>query len=163
MNVSLNANTPGHVADCWLPSSLDGTWLIRYLHAVHIPPEDSVIRDTLLQEIKQLADSPVTLTSADNATLRFSLLAETNNGTAPGEYLIAQDSHSITITASDWQGFLYAWFHLLRNMPGARCSLRIIKSPMMPLACINMHACLPAWALMRSPSITLTSITTKRR
>ena len=115
MNVSLNANPPGHVADCWLPSSLDGTWLIRYLHAVHIPPEDSVIRDTLLQEIKQLADSPVTLTSADNATLRFSLLAETNNGTAPGEYLIAQDSHSITITASDWQGFLYAWFHLLRN------------------------------------------------
>ncbi|MFP5595040.1 alpha-glucuronidase [Kluyvera sp. 142486] len=115
MNANLSANTTGHVADCWLPSSLDETWLIRYLHAVHIPQDDNVLRETLLAEIKQLANSPVALTSAENATLRFTLLAETNNDAVPGEYFITQDSHSITITACDWRGFLYAWFHLLRN------------------------------------------------
>ena len=115
MNASFNGNTSGHVADCWLPSSLNGTWLIRYLRAVHIPQEDNVIRETLLSEIKQLADSPLTITSAENASLRFTLLPLSNNDSVNGEYFIAQDSHSITITACDWQGFLYAWFELLRN------------------------------------------------
>lgn len=107
---------PHHFSSCWLPSSVEGTWLKPYLKAVHLPHQGSDISQTLLLEVKQLAADAVLTTSPREASLIFKRQPFTDSPSCHGEYLITSDNRTITITAGDDAGLLYGWFHLLRNI-----------------------------------------------
>lgn len=107
---------PRHFSYCWLPSSVEGTWLKPYLQAVHLPHQEDENNQTLLLEIKQLTADTVIAVAPHEASLIFKLEPFTDSQSCHGEYLIARDDRAITITAGDHAGLLYGWFHLLRNI-----------------------------------------------
>lgn len=127
-----------YFSHCWLPSSLEDSWLKPYLHAVYLPDNACNVTETLRLEISQLSTDTVFLISPEDALLRFILQPHPDNQAPRGEYAIMHNSGSITITASDDAGLLYAWFHLLRNINSpAELNTAKRESPAFPIRMIN--------------------------
>lgn len=136
MKASLKASKQAP-SRCWLPNSLEDSWLKPYLKSVHLPEDISDIRETLLLEINQFTNNSVILASAKEASLCFLLEPEKQNTPSYEAYSIVYQQNKITLSASGWSGLLYAWFHLLRDKTTPTMGNIKREIPAFPIRMIN--------------------------
>ncbi|WP_224397114.1 hypothetical protein, partial [Klebsiella grimontii] len=126
---------PRNYQKCWLPSSTDIPWLIRYLDNVYLPEGEDIIKSTLINEITALNHNIKNSKSLQEASLSFVL---DENNMVSEQYSIDYQNDTIRIVSGGWQGFLYAWFDLLRKASSVLNSpWQSTQKPAFPVRMIN--------------------------
>jgi len=135
MQPIINDNLPRNYQKCWLPSSTDIPWLIRYLDNVYLPEGEDIIKSTLINEITALNHNIKNSKSLQEASLSFVL---DENNMVSEQYSIDYQNDTIRIVSGGWQGFLYAWFDLLRKASSVLNSpWQSTQKPAFPVRMIN--------------------------
>lgn len=135
MKPIINDNLPRNYQKCWLPSSTDIPWLIRYLDNVYLPEGEDIIKSTLINEITALNHNIKNSKSLQEASLSFVL---DENNMVSEQYSIDYQNDTIRIVSGGWQGFLYAWFDLLRKASSVLNSpWQSTQKPAFPVRMIN--------------------------
>ncbi|WP_259655724.1 alpha-glucuronidase [Klebsiella sp. CVUAS 10975.2] len=135
MQPIINDNLPRNYQKCWLPSSTDIPWLIRYLDNVYLPEGEDIIKSTLINEITALNHNIKNSKPLQEASLSFVL---DENNMVSEQYSIDYQNDTIRIVSGGWQGFLYAWFDLLRKASSVLNSpWQSTQKPAFPVRMIN--------------------------
>lgn len=135
MQPIINDNLPRNYQKCWLPSSTDIPWLIRYLDNVYLPEGEDIIKSTLINEITALNHNIKNSKSLQEASLSFVL---DENNMVSEQYSIDYQNDTIRIVSGGWQEFLYAWFDLLRKASSVLNSpWQSTQKPAFPVRMIN--------------------------
>ena len=135
MQPIINDNLPRNYQKCWLPSSTDIPWLIRYLDNVYLPEGEDIIKSTLINEITALNHNIKNSKSLQEASLSFVL---DENNMVSEQYSIDYQNDTIRIVSGGWQGFLYAWFDFLRKASSVLNSpWQSTQKPAFPVRMIN--------------------------
>lgn len=100
---------------CWLRPDSENVWFSHYLRKVRFPADEHPIKNTLRIELKRYSSSSHETQKNEEATLSFVLDESNSLIYFQNEYLIQNKANAILIISKDWQGLLYAWFHLLRT------------------------------------------------
>lgn len=103
-----------HYHNCWLPDDSENIWFNSYLKKVCFPDGEHPTKDALRIELKQFSSEYYEVKQTANATLSFILQGKKDGLNSRNEYFIRHKGNAIFITATDWAGLLYGWFHLLR-------------------------------------------------
>lgn len=123
---------------CWLPCPEDDIWLKRYLHSVYLTEANTPLRTTLCAEIKALNESVLFLEAAEGTGASLTFLLSDSPAQEPEHYAINVDENKIVISANDWPGLLYGWFHLLRYKKSpTQLPLLINQKPAFTIRMIN--------------------------
>ncbi|MBS1203937.1 MAG: Alpha-glucuronidase [Proteobacteria bacterium] len=132
------SKTAKQYSPCWLPCPEDDIWLKRYLRAVYLTEANTLLRATLCAEIKALNENVIFLEAAGGTDASLTFLLSDSPSQKREHYTINVDENKICISANDWPGLLYGWFHLLRYRESpAQFPLLINQKPAFTIRMIN--------------------------